>query len=123
MSSSFSQLKKTSNSSLESLTKELSKLDDKKSSAFVEDERYWKLTVDKAKNGHAILRFLPSPKGESLPWVRLFTHGFRGETGQWYIENSLTTLGKKDPVSEYPKKKWQSSSARPSGQSRGSSPS
>ena len=66
MSSSFSQLKKSSGSDLDSLAKELSKLSDPASAAGA-DERFWKLTVDKAQNGHAVIRFLPAPSGESLP--------------------------------------------------------
>ena len=109
MSNSFSQLKKSSKSSLDSLTSELNKLSEKQSGGGANgpDERFWKLTVDKAQNGHAIVRFLPAPSGESLPWVRIFSHAFQG-TGGWYIEKSLTTLGKKDPVSEYNTELWNS---------------
>ena len=57
------------------------------------DERFWKPTVDKAGNGYAVLRFLPAPAGEDLPWVRYWDHGFKGPTGMWYIENSLTSIG------------------------------
>src|SRR6056300_1800034 len=64
------------------------------------DERIWKPTVDKAGNGYAVLRFLPSKEGEDLPWVRYWDHGFKGPTGLWYIENSLTSIGQPDPVSE-----------------------
>ena len=64
------------------------------------DERLWKPNVDKAGNGYAVIRFLPAPKGEELPWVRVWNHAFQGPTGQWYIENSLTTLSQKDPVNE-----------------------
>ena len=72
-----------------------------------EDNRFWKPDVDKAGNGYAVIRFLPAPEGEELPWVRLWDHGFQGPGG-WYIENSLTTLGKPDPVSEYNSKLWNS---------------
>ena len=106
MSDSFSQLKKSSSSNLDSLTNELNKLSESSSAkTFGPDERYWKLTVDKAQNGHAVIRFLPAPKGESLPWVRMFSHGFQGPGG-WYIENSLTTIGKNDPVSEHNTSLW-----------------
>jgi hypothetical protein len=106
---SFSQLKKSSKKSLDHLTKEIEKLN---SNTRTErgsngDDRIWKLTVDKAGNGTAVLRFLPAPDGEDIPWVRLFTHGFQGPGG-WYIEKSLTTLGKKDPVSEYNTRLWNS---------------
>ena len=72
------------------------------------DERLWKPTMDKTGNGYAVIRFLPAPKGEDLPWVKLWNHAFQGPTGQWYIENSLTTLGNNDPVSEYNSKLWNS---------------
>ena len=72
------------------------------------DERLWKPTMDKTGNGYAVIRFLPAPKGEDLPWVKLWNHAFQGPTGQWYIENSLTTLGNNDPVSEYNAKLWNS---------------
>ena len=64
------------------------------------DERFWKLDPDKAGNATAVIRFLPRVEGDELPWVRVFSHGFQGPTGKWYIENSLTTLGEKDPVGE-----------------------
>ena len=64
------------------------------------DERIWKPTVDKAGNGYAVLRFLPAAEGQDLPWVRYWDHGFKGPTGLWYIENSLTSIGQPDPVGE-----------------------
>ena len=72
------------------------------------DDRYWKPELDKSGNGYAVIRFLPAPKGEELPWAKVWNHAFQGPTGQWYIENSLTTLGQKDPVSEYNSKLWNS---------------
>lgn len=72
------------------------------------DERFWQPEVDKAGNGYAVVRFLPPPKGEELPWVRIWNHGFQGPTGKWYIENSLTTIGKQDPVSELNTQLWNS---------------
>jgi len=69
------------------------------------DDRVWKPTVDKAGNGYAVLRFLPATSGEDMPWVRLWSHAFQGPGG-WYIENSLTTLGHKDPVSEENTRLW-----------------
>ena len=68
----------------------------------------WKLSVDKAGNGSAVIRFLPPSKGEDSYWVRLWTHGFQGPTGKWYIENSLTTLNQPDPVSELNTQLWNS---------------
>ena len=75
-----------------------------------DDDRFWQPEVDKAGNGMAIIRFLPAPAvdgDDALPWARVFNHGFQGPGG-WYIENSLTTLGQKDPVSEYNSVLWNS---------------
>ena len=72
------------------------------------DERIWKPVMDKTGNGFAIIRFLPAPDGEELPWAKLWNHAFQGPTGQWYIENSLTTIGQNDPVSELNTKFWNS---------------
>lgn len=74
------------------------------------DDRFWKLEGDKAGNGTATLRFLPRVEGDELPWVRIFSHGFQGPTGKWYIENSLTTLGENDPVGELNTRLWNSGS-------------
>jgi len=71
------------------------------------DERFWKLTTDKAGNGFAVIRFLPASDGEDMPFVKLYSHAFQGPGG-WYIENSLTTLGKKDPLGEYNRELWNS---------------
>jgi hypothetical protein len=65
-----------------------------------------KPTVDKAGNGYAVIRFLPSPQGEDLPWAKYWDHGFKGPTGRWYIENSLTSIGQKDPVSDMNSYLW-----------------
>ena len=70
------------------------------------DERLWKPVMDKTGNGYAVIRFLPAVEGEDLPWAKLWNHAFQGPTGQWYIENSLTTLGQKDPVSELNTQYW-----------------
>jgi len=72
------------------------------------DERLWKPELDKTGNGYAVIRFLPAVDGEDLPWAKLWNHAFQGPTGQWYIENSLTTLGQKDPVSELNTSFWNS---------------
>ena len=72
------------------------------------DDRFWKPTVDKSGNGYAVLRFLPAAEGEDLPWVKYWDHGFKGPTGQWYIENSLTSIGQDDPVSEANSILWNS---------------
>ena len=70
------------------------------------DDRFWKPELDKSGNGYAVLRFLPAVKGEDLPWAKVWNHAFQGPTGQWYIENSLTTLNQKDPVSEHNTALW-----------------
>ena len=70
------------------------------------DERLWKPELDKSGNGYAVIRFLPALKGEDLPWAKVWNHAFQGPTGQWYIENSLTTLNQKDPVSEHNTRLW-----------------
>ena len=103
---SFSSLKKQS--SLGSLTsklvKEIEKTNTTKGGA---DERLWKPELDKSGNGYAVIRFLPATDGEDLPWAKVYSHAFQGPGG-WYIENSLTTLGAKDPVSEYNRDLWNS---------------
>jgi hypothetical protein len=109
MANSFADLKKSRNKDLEKLTQEVSKLTSKEEGKkSYEDTRFWKPTVDKVGNGSAVIRFLPAPSGEDVPWVQYFSHSFQGPTGQWYIENSLTTLNKKDPVSEHNAVLWNS---------------
>ena len=71
------------------------------------DDTMWKPELDKSGNGYAVVRFLPTPEGEEMPWVSYWDHGFQGPGG-WYIEKSLTTLNKKDPVSEYNTTLWNS---------------
>lgn len=73
-----------------------------------EDDRFWKPERDKAGNALATIRFLPTTEGDELPWVKIFSHGFQGPGGRWYIENSLTTLGQADPVSELNSRLWNS---------------
>ena len=102
---SFAKLKKQS--SLGSLTAKLVKEVEKSNSTNKGDERLWKPEVDKAGNGYAVIRFLPAPNGEDLPWVKMYSHAFQG-SGGWYIENSLTTLNQKDPVSEFNTGLWNS---------------
>lgn len=104
MTTSFSALKKARSSSFDKLNSQLQKMGSQSPS---QDDNFWKLEVDKAGNGYAVIRFLPAPKGEDMPFVRLWDHGFQGPGG-WYIENSLTTLGQDDPVSEYNSQLWNS---------------
>ena len=103
---SFANLKKQS--SLGSLTsklvKEVEKMNNSSGGA---DERLWKPEMDKTGNGFAVIRFLPAPEGEELPWAKMYSHAFQGPGG-WYIENSLTTIGQKDPLSEYNRELWNS---------------
>lgn len=102
---SFSAMKARKGNSLQSLIDQANKMTQ---GSYVADERYWSPTVDKNGNGSAIIRVLPSSNGEEIPFVRMWTHGFKGPTGQWFIENSLTTLGKEDPVGELNSKLWNS---------------
>ncbi len=106
MSNDFASLKRSTGSNLDRLSKELGKLANNTNQR-ESDDRFWQPEVDKAGNGYAVIRFLPAPKGEDLPWVRIWSHGFQGPGG-WYIENSLTTLGQKDPVAELNSKLWNS---------------
>ena len=101
---SFANLKKQS--SLGSLTSKLVKEVEKmNNTGGGGDDRLWKPEMDKTGNGYAVIRFLPAPDGEELPWAKMYSHAFQGPGG-WYIENSLTTLGQKDPVSEYNTTLW-----------------
>ena len=100
---SFSSLKTNKSSVFNKLQKEL----EKTTKVGTVDERFWKLTTDKAGNGFAIIRFLPAGDGEDMPFAKLYSHAFQGPGG-WYIENSLTTVGKKDPLGEYNRELWNS---------------
>lgn len=102
---SFADLKKQSKSSFAKLNDQLQKLNSQYTSANDDSAEYWYPDVDKAGNGYAVIRFLPAPEGEDMPFVRLYDHGFQGPGG-WYIENSLTTIGQTDPVGEYNSKLW-----------------
>ena len=107
MATSFASLRKSSKTQFEKLGSELQKLSNPQSNNTPqEDGRFWKPEVDKSGNGYAVIRFLPAPAGEDIPFVRIFDHAFQGPGGQWYIEKSLTTLGEQDPVSEYNKELW-----------------
>ena len=102
---SFADLKKQSKlgSLTQKLVKEVEKMNNNGGGS--SDDRLWKLECDKSGNGYAVIRFLPAPDSEDLPFVKLYSHAFQGPGG-WYIENSLTTLGQKDPVSEYNTMLW-----------------
>jgi hypothetical protein len=103
---SFENLKKQSKigSLTDKLVKEVEKMN---TGSGGEDTRFWKPTMGKDNVGSAVIRFLPAPEGEDIPWVKIFAHGFQGPGG-WYIENSLTTLGQKDPVTEFNRGLWNS---------------
>ena len=101
---SLETLKKSSSlDKLLNAVKEDSAPQDKKS---YKDDRLWKPELDKSGNGYAVIRFLPAVEGEDLPWAKIWSHAFQGPTGQWYIENSLTTISHKDPVSEHNTRLW-----------------
>jgi len=102
---SFADLKRKSQTNFDFLQKELEKSSSNKNV----DERFWKPEVDASGNGYAVIRFLPAPEGETLPWAKLYSHAFQGPGG-WYIENSRTTLDRneKDPVGEVNRRLWNS---------------
>lgn len=106
---SFADLKKNQGmTGIKNLQEELEKMN-KKDTTSNEDDRFWKLTVDKSGVGAAVIRFLPESDGDNLPWVLLYEHAFKGPGG-WYIEKSRTSLGKgnADPVFEYNNQLWNS---------------
>ena len=106
---SFASLKKASSTgnTLSKLTQEIEKINQPQQNNSA-DERFWKPELDKSGNGFAVIRFLPAPEGEEMPWAKVWSHAFKGPGGQWYIENSLTTIGKDDPVGEYNRELWNS---------------
>jgi hypothetical protein len=105
MAFNFSELRKK-RGNFEDLLKQVEKVT--KPNEYKADERFWQPTVDKAGNGYAVIRLLPPPKGEDIAWTQIWSHGFQGPTGKWYIENSLTTLGQDDPVSAMNSELWNS---------------
>ena len=103
-------LRKMKNSDFGKITAEFEKIANPASETkSYQDDRFWKLDPDKAGNASATIRFLPRTEGDELPWVKIFSHGFQGPTGKWYIENSLTTIGENDPVGELNSRLWNSS--------------
>ena len=106
MATSFDALRQSRKSTFDKLASEMNKLSTNQNENS-SDDNYWKPEVDKAGNGYAIIRFLPAPAGEDVPFVRIWDHGFQGDGG-WYIEKSLTTLNQPDPVGEYNSKLWNS---------------
>lgn len=112
---SFASLKANRSQEKQALLDKLSKLNTNKAS--FDDDRFWKPEVDKAGNGHALIRFMPAPEGENFPFIRLWDHGFKGPGG-WYIENSLTSIDKPDPVGELNSELWNSGSDAAKDQAR-----
>lgn len=104
MAIDFKSMRSSSRDSLQHLQREMEKT--ARGGGYQQDERYWRPTTDKAGNGFAIIRFLPAPPNEDIPYVQLWSHFFKGPTGQVYAENSLTTLGKEDPVSKMNSELW-----------------
>ena len=99
---------KSSSSNFDKLTKALEtnlKPEDQSNKRKYDDDRFWKPELDKTGNGFAVIRFLPAVENEDLPWQRVWSHAFQ-DKGGWYIENSLTTLSQKDPVSEENTRLW-----------------
>lgn len=106
--SSLSQLKKSSTEQLENF-REMMQKSDGGGNTYDRDDNEWTCTWDKEKKiGSAVVRFLPAAKGSDYPWIKLYKHAFKGPTGKWYIENSLTTIGKTDPVGELNSRLWNS---------------
>jgi len=107
MASSFAALKKRRTSDLEKLQSEIEKINKPQTNFSRDDDRFWKAELDKSGSGYAVIRFLPALDDDKTAFVRVFNHGFQGPGG-WYIENSLTTIGQKDPLSEYNSVLWNS---------------
>ena len=105
---SLENLKSMRGSSIDKLVQAAEAVSTKAETKSYDDDRFWKPTRDKAGNGYAVVRFLPAKEGEDLPWVRYWDHGFKGPTGLWYIENSLTSIGQPDPVGESNSVLWNS---------------
>lgn len=99
-------MRKSSQSSLEKIAAAIEKQNTSNKS--YQDDRFWKLEADKVGNGSAIIRFLPAREDDELPWIKMYSHGFQGPTGKWYIEDCLTTIGKEDPVVDHCNELWNS---------------
>jgi hypothetical protein len=90
----FSKLKKNKGSTLAALTEKLESMN--KGGGGQKDDRLYKPGFNKNEGkGYAVIRFLPSKASD--PFVRVFSHSFN-HNGQWYIENSRSTIGEEDPV-------------------------
>lgn len=104
----ITQLRAMRNNDFKTVSSEFEKMANPESAKSYEDTRFWKPERDKAGNASATIRFLSRTDGDELPWVKIFSHGFKGPTGRWYIENSLTTIGEADPVGELNMRLWNS---------------
>ena len=100
----FSDYLANRSKAMENITESLQKEVNRESSKG--DDRIWKAQMGSDNTGYAVVRFLPGTDVNKTPWIKMFDHGFQGPTGKWYIENSLTAIGQKDPVSEYNSKLW-----------------
>ena len=107
MATSFANLKKRRTTDLEKLQSEIEKINKPQNNFNRDDDRFWKAELDKSGSGYAVIRFLPALDDDKTAFVRVFNHGLQGPGG-WYIENSLTTIGQKDPLSEYNSVLWNS---------------
>lgn len=105
---SFASLKKNRGNALDKLAKQLSNVGKSNNFSNDDDGKYWKVTKDAAGNGFAIIRFLPSNSEDEKAFVQIWDHGFKGKTGKWYINKSLTTIGKEDPVGKLNSQLWNS---------------
>lgn len=103
----FADFKKRHQGNKDSLNKIKSKVEEENGGSYI-DERYWNFEVDNSGNGMAIIRFMPEPEGEDMPYISYYEHAFKGKTGKWYINRSLTSLGKgvPDPVAEQNTESW-----------------
>ena len=101
---SFADLKKQSKlgSLTEKLVKEVEKMNNTGNNG---DDRLWKLECDKGGNGYAVIRFLPAPENEDIPFAKVYSHAFQG-SGGWLIDNCLTSLNQKCPICEHNSSLW-----------------
>lgn len=106
MPNDFSSLKSSIRSDFSKLNDQINKLVTPQSGKQSDDDRFWTAPVDKAGNGYAVIRFLPQPAGEDVPFVRIFNHGFKGDNNQWLIDKCLTTIGEQCPVCEHNSALW-----------------
>ncbi len=90
--SSFSSFKKSESENFDKLRDQLNKT---KNGDRQNDDRFWQPDRGKDGNDYCVLRFLPAPPNEEVPYVKTLSYGFKGPGG-WYIENSRGTIGEDD---------------------------